>query len=89
MPAAAAPIISSVQKLVLYETRAVSTRGGGARAGGGRASSVDLQGRVCKPLSACTLVPALGNVPERASPSYRTQDAGVFACTNFHLKATQ
>lgn len=33
MPTAAAPIISSVQKLVLYETRAVSTwrRGAGRR----------------------------------------------------------
>lgn len=33
MPAAAAPIISSVQKLVLYETRAVSSLRSGARRG--------------------------------------------------------
>ena len=38
MPAAAAPIISSVQKLVLYETRAVSTPRRGAPAGGWRPS---------------------------------------------------
>lgn len=88
MPAAAAPIISSVQKLVLYETRAVSTR----RAGAGRRRAVTqvwvCRGGGSKPLPASSLVPALGTVPEGASPGYRTQDAGDFACTNFHLKAT-
>lgn len=43
MPTAAAPIISSVQKLVLYETRAVSIRSGGT----GREDSAAGVGGLC------------------------------------------